>query len=273
LVTEKARPYDPKDRCPLGRTEEGIDPKLPAPARTPGHGDGAFILQNFDGFNGYHTVPTASTLPAAPDSDLIVYAPTVLPPGNACIEGTTIRFRQRGSSTAYAQQGFWDHCSTHYWYYLADFSNATFASKYVRTSYGDNYPHIVLQIYETDTTNKCWQALMLNYNTGYYDIVTGNTGTQTICGTGAGGVNGWTAWESYGLVQSGSGACPSMTNVGSYYMMKHTPASGWYGLLVNTSAGFSTYQNCWTSGTYSMFTWAGGSPDWGAQTTATWTGW
>jgi len=274
LVMERARPYDPRDGCPTGITTGAADPRARVPHQVPGHLDAGFVLQFTQGYFGYHEAPDASDLPAAPDSDLIVYAPTALPPGNACIEATTIRTRFLGHSDTQNAQGFWDHCNLHFWFYYQDFNFNNFRTKYVRTSYGESKPHVVVEVYETDTTNKCWQAYLLNYSTGYYDLVTQNFGSgseSTICGTGSNTANGWTAWESYGVVTTPS--CATITDVGAHNLETYTVASGWYGLVLNPNAGAFLTNSCWTDNYYTMVLPYLFSTEWRAQTPGTWPGW
>ncbi|MEK0098084.1 hypothetical protein WDA79_06140 [Streptomyces sp. A475] len=128
---------------------------------------------------------THSVLPSfrtshSPD---VIYAPTLYPAGNACIENTTAYF------TSKAEIWAWDWCNgqTVGKFTLMD---SAFLSTYVQNG---GYR---VWIRQTDTTANTWEMLLYNFTTSAWDSYYTSSGQDPNNPSGT-NVHGWDAFEVY----------------------------------------------------------------------------
>ncbi|TDV42204.1 carbohydrate-binding protein [Actinophytocola oryzae] len=121
-----------------------------------------------------------------------VYAPTALPPGNACLEMTT----------AYTPSGpklwAWDWCGGRDTIGKVVDMDAAFQATY--TTVVDGRRVYTMDEHRTSTTANTWTAYLMNYRTGAWDVFYTSTGTKDIPGST------WDFFEIYTTVNPSTGA-------------------------------------------------------------------
>ncbi|GAA5200046.1 hypothetical protein GCM10023322_77030 [Rugosimonospora acidiphila] len=123
-----------------------------------------------------------------------VYAPTALPPGNACIEMTT----------AYTPSGpdlwAWDWCGGRDTVGKLTAMNASFLATYTATVNGRTT--YSLDEHKTSTTANTWTAYLYNYQTHAWDTYYTSSGTYDLPQFAF----GWNMFEVYTSVNPATGA-------------------------------------------------------------------
>jgi hypothetical protein len=121
-----------------------------------------------------------------------LYAPTALPPGNACIELTT----------AYTPDGpmlwGWDWCGGRDTIGKVVPMDATFLATY--TTMVNGRPAYSMDEHKTSTTANTWTVYLYNYKTHAYDTFMTSTGNMDIPGST------WDFFEMYTTVNGSTGA-------------------------------------------------------------------
>jgi len=121
-----------------------------------------------------------------------VYAPTALPPGNACLEMTT----------AYTPSGpklwAWDWCGGRDTIGKVVDMNAAFQATYTTVVNGRRV--YTMDEHRTSTTANTWTAYLRNYVTGAWDVFYTSTGAKDIPGSS------WDFFEIYTTVNPATGA-------------------------------------------------------------------
>lgn len=139
------------------------------------------------GLRATHTVLNVTT-----NGNDFVYAPTALPPGNACIEMTT----------AYTSTGpklwAWDWCGGRDTIGKLVNMDATFQATYTTVVNGRRV--YTMDEHRTSTTANTWTAYLMNYRTGAWDVFYTSTGTKDIPGST------WDFFEIYTTVNLSTGA-------------------------------------------------------------------
>jgi len=140
------------------------------------------------GLQATHTVLDITTT----GGDDWVYAPTALPPGNACIEMTT----------AYTPTGpklwAWDWCGGRDTVGKLVNMDASFQAAYTTVVNGRRV--YTMDEHRTSTTQNTWTAYLRNYQTGAWDVFYTSTGTKDIPGST------WDFFEIYTTVNPSTGA-------------------------------------------------------------------
>ncbi len=185
-------------------------------------------------------IPERSTLQGTG----FLYAPTLLAPGQTCIEVTTIHLRHPGPSESTEHyQGWYDWCESGVngawamWLPL----DAAFQNRYVRVYAG--VPTVTVAIVTPTTFNGCWYSDIYDY------LVGGWTQVFTSCASpnsySPGGQYGWTFWESWGV--AGANGCPSITSVRALEIQLANPQTGSWQPLPASDQNFSGNALCWTN--------------------------
>lgn len=206
-----------------------------------------------------------------------IFAPTVLPPNHTCIEATTMHRRFPNQTTEHLQTWFdWCESGDSGAYVLAvDLTNSVIANRYIRTYLGK--PTLTISL--STSGGSCWYSWIYNYEIGNYEINLIKCPAQGTNGHSPGtngGLDGWTAWESYYLL--GTGQCPVLANIRDMDVRLKHPQTGSFVALTDYPTDYSFGHNnnvCWTNfggpGPYSFTFPAGalGLPanSWFAQTT------
>jgi hypothetical protein len=114
----------------------------------------------------------------------VVYAPTVMPPSNACMEITTAYTPVRPVVWA------WDWCAQGNSGVAKEISiDANFVATY--TTPVNGLPAYSVDISKTDASNNTWTAYLYNFANGTWDTFWTRSGTSQI------GSNGWDVFELY----------------------------------------------------------------------------
>ncbi len=149
---------------------------------------GIFFSDNAStGLQATHTVLDVTTTGGD-----FVYAPTALPPGNACIEMTT----------AYTPSGpklwAWDWCGGRDTIGKIVDMDATFQATYTTVVNGRRV--YTMDEHRTSTTANTWTAYLRNYRTGAWDVFYTSSGQKDIPGST------WDFFEIYTTVNPSTGA-------------------------------------------------------------------
>lgn len=140
------------------------------------------------GLRATHTVLDITTT----GGDDWVYAPTALPPGNACIEMTT----------AYTPTGpklwAWDWCGGRDTVGKLVNMDATFRATYTTVVNGRSV--YTMDEHRTDAGSNTWTAYLMNYRTGAWDVFYTSGGVKSIPGSA------WDFFEIYTTVNPSTGA-------------------------------------------------------------------
>jgi hypothetical protein len=248
--------FHPPPRFKKGTTSEGSTALSPA-GPPPGTGDRglSFFPWSYEwyGVHAVHDAGLSIVLEERPATAVTgyIYAPTLLPSGNTCIEATTIHQRGPGpSATTLHRQGWYDWCESGPegdWLVLEDMDQE-FQDHYVRVYLGA--PTLAISIVTPNdgiTSGSCWFGHLYDYLAGGWVQVT------TSCATGAGyspgaiqGRGGWSYWESWFLLSDGY--CPSIPNLRALDIMFAHPQTGSWVPISSTPAGnvnVSGGQACW----------------------------
>jgi hypothetical protein len=112
----------------------------------------------------------------------VVYAPTLMPPSNSCVEITTAY--TDGAPVVWA----WDWCTTSN-VAKETVINASFVSTYTTSVNG--LPAYSVDIEKTNAGNNTWTAYLYNFRNGTWDTFWTKSGTSQI------GTPGWDVFELY----------------------------------------------------------------------------
>lgn len=114
----------------------------------------------------------------------VVYAPTLYPAGNACIENTTAY--ENNQAVIWA----WDWCNS---YTVGKYTamDANFQATYTKNG---SYE---VQISKTNTSTNQWTMWLFNYSTNQWDRYFDSAGYDKNNGTQSPNVGGWDAFEVY----------------------------------------------------------------------------
>lgn len=164
------------------------------------------------------TMSTFNIIQGNPERNFDVYAPTIQPPGEACLEVTVLARRFARNPTTYHDIGAYDSCNGRNQWTLQTM-DATWKNKYERVvsfnrlpGGGPNFNDKVVTVAVTriNAPNNCWGAYIWNFNTNVWDTIAANKcGTNNIPGT-----DGWAMFESYGYEQASS--TPMCGALGTY---------------------------------------------------------
>ncbi|GAA1596357.1 hypothetical protein [Actinoplanes couchii] len=114
----------------------------------------------------------------------VLYAPTVMPPSNACIEITTAYTSRNPVVWA------WDWCASGGSGVAKEVTiNAGFVATYTTPVNGS--PAYSVEISKTNASNNTWTAYLYNFATGTWDTFWTRAGTSQI------GADGWDVFEPY----------------------------------------------------------------------------
>jgi hypothetical protein len=131
----------------------------------------------------------------------VLYAPTVMPPSNACIEITTAY--TSGNPVVWA----WDWCASGDSGVAKEIAiDASFVSTY--TTQVNGVPAYSVEISKTNSSNNTWTAYLYNFASGTWDTFWSRSGTSQI------GSDGWDVFEPYVTRNPSTGIgyyCTSMT--------------------------------------------------------------
>ncbi len=158
-----------------------------------------FEQPNGKGIQATHSVLTGTA--AVTHNPDVVYAPTVLSPGGACMEMTT----------AYTAQGpllwAWDWCGGNAGIGKVVTINASFLTTYTTTVNGQ--PAYSTDVHQTNAANNTWAAYLYNYQTHAWDTFYTSSGTYDLADKGF----GWDIFEIYSTVNPATNTawyCTSM---------------------------------------------------------------
>jgi hypothetical protein len=143
----------------------------------------AFAQPNGTGLRATHTVFTGAAA-VTPGSD-VVYAPTALAPGGACMEMTT----------AYTSRGpllwAWDWCGGNAGVGKLVTVDADFLNTYTTTVNGQ--AACSTEVRQTNASNNTWSSYLYNYRTQVWDLFYTSSGTFDLSDRGY----GWDIFEIY----------------------------------------------------------------------------
>lgn len=188
-------------------------------------------------------------LPKATDVTRYLYSPTVLPPGGACVETTTIHQRSPGTSTIH-RHGWYNWCldtngdGLGEWAYIEDM-NASFQNKYVRTFGGE--PGISISLVTPNNGQGyggLWVGHLYNFQVGGWEQKFSYNGNGTTYAP----LQGWTAWESWNLLSSGN--CPTVPSVRAQLIQLYVSWSGGVQYLEDFPQNYNHSTSsayCWTN--------------------------
>ena len=214
-------------------------PKRP-PIAGMGTGDQAIYTQNNIGISGAHDVQTDLVIPSQ-YSEAIIYAPTSLPAGYACIEATTVH--RRTSSGMEHASAFYNHCGLYADGFMTwEQMNSTWKQKYARVYDGEE--RYWMEVAKGPTG--CWIGYLYNFQLGQWEKK-----TDAICRTGPFSY-GWTAWESWDLMDRYN-VCPTFPSIESLDIYVMGSDQVWRLLTGNyvQAVGGSPHL-CWKNGTYNL---------------------
>lgn len=188
------------------------------PTRVPDAGsDQGFILPDgYYGISYYASARPEIVIPSiGSQPDVTLYAPTVMPGNDSCLEATVAHWRGVGDSNTYDGMGFWDWCHNGSggdgvggWQNFYNF-DSTFLSTYVHnvnwTVDGNAItadPTLYIRIQKVNAST-CWRGYLWNWTTNVFDQ------KSQACGTNPNGDNtGWSIFEAYGWNNSPAGTLP-----------------------------------------------------------------
>lgn len=164
---------------------------------------------------------TRLTLPAH-STDQIVFAPTALPSGSACIEMATTHRRRTTETTTRHLAGWWNWClpsgakptipSVE-----EDMTNSLWQQGYTRRILGGSRVFFI-EIYKDNQQGyPCWNGLIFNYSRGvweskFYSCYGRNPDGSNRTLNNRGSLEGWSLWEA----DINEKPCPSLVGTGAY---------------------------------------------------------
>lgn len=192
-----------------------------------------------------HNTQLNMILPQPTDTTtFLLYAPTAMPSGSACLEMTTIHRRSPGQSTRH-RAGWWDWCTdpnVNSFAYEEDMTNSTWQSNYTRLDASNGrYYFITISFGHDGQGNKCWSGLIYNYNTGAWESKIARCYAPGQTMNVLNNNDGWSLWEwKQDKVCPSSFARTSATNI-----RIRASTTGWVGVttVYPTKGGGS---GCWT---------------------------
>lgn len=190
------------------------DPTVPPP---PGEGDRGLwlgqITEPWYGASSVHDVQWNLTI----DTTFIgrngawIYAPTMLPPGGACIEITQVYQRWAVQDTTGKYFGLYDWCesdSTGRFVVFDSEGDTAFSNAYIRPYQGrDTYDASIVTPATGHTYGQCWYADIYNYTLGGWQEFLRSCGNPYHQAQNY----GWTMWESW--YTADDGVCRSYPSI------------------------------------------------------------
>ncbi|MGQ0813773.1 MAG: hypothetical protein ACT4O1_04850 [Gemmatimonadota bacterium] len=195
------------------------------PTQIPETGDAGYSGFNVAGLLVRNDAQRDVAIPTTYAEDVLVYAPTHLAHGQACIEFTTVHRKIPNGSSTRHYHGFWDWCNGQYFRVYEEMT-ANWVGKYVRL-YGVGNPAVpeeafYAEVHADNPSNpvgSCWRGLVYNFTAGVWEQKIVSCGTSTLSNYG------WTAWESYGLQEYNR--CPAIPSIQAQWIRKYTTSSTW----------------------------------------------
>ncbi|MEQ1440107.1 hypothetical protein AAG565_12155 [Fontimonas sp. SYSU GA230001] len=214
----------------------------PTPTFLPGSGDRGFWVRKGAGLFAGNDAQLDFSIPNEAIG-AVIYAPTDMPRGS-CVEATTVHYRYEGFPETVHAHGFWDHCEEQGWQ-VFEFIDTRWTDRYVRIYDGElTFFHEVYQ-----NGQDCWIGVLYNFQLGRWEEK-----TTPVCGAGP-YENGWTMWESYGIMDNPEQAviCPRFPNIRSKAIQWYDRGTNsWSNLTTSDTSQLGPYGDCWTSGAYSF---------------------
>ncbi|HEY9601255.1 MAG TPA: hypothetical protein V6C85_06560 [Allocoleopsis sp.] len=180
------------------------------PTQLPGTGDTGFYILNGKGAYAAHEINSDLNLPVG--GDYTLYAPTLMPPGNSCLESVTAYWRNSSMTDTGKAWGVWDHCVKQGWVVFKTM-DSDFMKNYVRRiSHG--HPRYYTSVFK-DITGK-WHAIIFNFNTGNWEDAYSITGFSQYS-------TGWTIFETYFPPAN----CPNLPNTSARSIRVLNDSANW----------------------------------------------
>jgi hypothetical protein len=237
----------------------------------PGSGDrGWFLYQSAEKTAGLYQVNDAqldlvipdAAVRTAPGQMVLIYAPTALSPGGACLEMTTRHQRTSMTRGTEHHHGFWDWCTdrgnpspgsnrTAWAVPPEDMTSAFWQNNYMRYNSTNGDYEFVTQVYSESpehSLGSCWDGLLYNYLKARWDLKARACGvTRLEWGSDV----GWTMWESYNWPVS---ECPPIPGIKAWSILSRGQDGVWYDMAINGGIGRleSAQDNCFARGPYSF---------------------
>jgi len=225
---------------------------------TPSKGDRAIRLFNTTRawYGGYAVhdiepdlnVPPIGTFTKA--EQIYIYAPTFLVP-NSCLEMTTYHSRSTNDTEMANMQAWFDWCGyntggTPNWALIEPVNFPSFKDHYVRTYKGR--PTVALSVVTPTSRTGCWYGHLYDYQAG------GWVQKVTSCGSTQIGHNqGWTAWESYNIMDS---ACLALPSIRAMEVRLADPFTSSFVPFTDYPDDYDTFFGgtglCWVNSTYTF---------------------
>ena len=193
-------------------------------------------------------VPPIRTFTTA--EQIYIYAPTFLVP-NSCIEMTTYHSRSTNDTEMANMQGWFDWCGsntggTPNWVIIEPVNFPSFKDHYVRTYKGK--PTVALSVVTPTSRTGCWYGHLYDYQSG------GWVQKVTSCGsTQIGHHQGWTAWESYNIMDS---SCLTLPSIRAMEVRLADPFTNTFVPFTDYPDDYDTFFGgtglCWTNSTYTF---------------------
>ncbi|POM23652.1 hypothetical protein BTM25_48120 [Actinomadura rubteroloni] len=144
---------------------------------------GVFPSVQVYGAAALQSVNPSIVLPAGHPDD--IYAPTLLPANQSCIEMVTTYLAGRDSVSA------WDWCRSSPGWSVGVTVDSAFTAKYTAMSAG--HPVYAVQTLLTNAASNTWTSYLWNFTTSSWDTFYTSSGGTPFPATGG----GWDMWEVY----------------------------------------------------------------------------
>ena len=209
-----------------------------------------------EGLTGVHETELNMNVPFTGDS-VVVFAPTALPGGSACIEMSTIhrRYPQDVGGTVH-HAGWWDWCDPsgepESFEIEEDMENALWQDWYTVIWSPNMERGYYIQIVPDDSQGyPCWNGLIYNFNLGVWESKMYSCYPNGRNANWRDSNEGWSMWEGIRLEK----ICPNLTSTGAIYLRTLGP-SGWRNIH-EVAPSLSSGVLCWdASSSWSMdYTW------------------
>lgn len=204
-------------------------------------------------------------LPVNDSSKSILYAPTVLPPGNSCLESMIWTERLRAEDSTRHYFAYEDWCDTGSDPVIGFPMDLTFQNHYVRTMNGKPVVSEAIETPSTAVSPRCWYLDLYDYSLGGWVQYAQSCGTSDLT-TGY----GWALWEAYNVMTPGY--CPAIVSASAIdirfldanYTSSAQPIDA---STYSSDVSVGAVQNppCWSTGDYT-FTYP-----WSSSPTNSWT--
>lgn len=222
-------------------------------------------------YSGVHEAETDLDVPYSPGVSNVVFAPTALPGGSACIEiATTHRRFPQDSLETKDLAAWWDWCDP------AgppsapdveeDMNNSLWRSWYLRNDADGNLSYSVEIIYDDSQGYPCWNGLIYNYQFGAWEskLYSCHPNGRDSNWTGNGN-EGWSMWEGHGSIDK---SCPVMDGTSATELRVRDGGSSWSNISVVASS-LTQGTMCWAPGSSNwtmIYDVNASSSDWKART-------